>query len=93
MKFPKTVNRYCPHCRKHQKHTVTKYKKKQQNPQTEGARRFERKKQGYGSFPREIFHKNAKLNKKTTPLFECLECGKQHYGKSYRVKKFELQEK
>ncbi|MFO8019128.1 MAG: 50S ribosomal protein L44e [Promethearchaeia archaeon] len=93
MKFPKTVNRYCPNCRKHKKHTVSVYKKRQQNPLSEGNRRFERKKQGYGSFPREIFRKNAKINKKVTPLFECSECGKEHYGKSYRVKRFELQEK
>jgi len=52
----------------------------------------ERKKKGYGSFPKEIFHKNAKINKKTTPLLECPECGKKQYAKSYRVKKFELQE-
>ncbi|MEJ2249741.1 MAG: hypothetical protein P8Y97_08785 [Candidatus Lokiarchaeota archaeon] len=52
MKFPRKVNRYCPHC---------------------------------------IFHKNAKINKKTLPLFECSECGKQRYGKAFRVKKFELQ--
>ena len=93
MKFPKTVRRYCPNCRKHEKMTVTKYKKGKRNPLGWSARYMERKKQGYGSFPKEIFHKNAKINKKVTPLFECSECGKQHYGKSYRVKKFELQEK
>jgi len=58
----------------------------------EGKRRFERKKKGYGSFPKEIFHKNAKINKRTTPLLECSKCGKKHYSKSYRIKKFELQE-
>ena len=58
-----------------------------------GRRRVERKKKGYGSFPKEIFHKNAKINKRATPLLECSECGKKHYGKSYRVKKVELQEK
>ena len=59
----------------------------------QGRRRLERKKKGYGSFPKEIFHKNAKLNKRTTPLLECSICHKKHYTKSYRVKKFEIQEK
>ena len=55
-------------------------------------RRLERKKKGYGSFPKEIFHKNAKINRKTTPLLECSECGKKQYAKAYRVKRLELQE-
>jgi len=58
----------------------------------QGRRRLERKKVGYGSFPKEIFHKNAKINKRTTPLLECSECGKKQYAKSYRVKRVELQE-
>ena len=58
----------------------------------QGRRRVERKKRGYGSFPKEIFHKNAKLNKRTTPLLECTECGKKQYAKSYRVKRLEVQE-
>ena len=92
MKYPRTINRYCPHCRKHQKMNVTIYKKGKENSQAKGKRRFEKKKKGYGSFPKEIFHKNAKINKRTTPLLECSECGKKHYTKSYRIKKFELQE-
>ena len=71
---------------------VTIYKKGKESSQAQGKRRFEKKKKGYGSFPKEIFHKNAKLNKRTTPLLECSECGKKQYSKSYRVKKFELQE-
>ena len=53
-------------------------------------RENERKKEGYGSFPKEIFHKNAKINKRSTPLLECSSCGKKQYARSYRVKKFEL---
>jgi len=58
----------------------------------EDVRRLERKKRGYGSFPKPIFHKNAKVNKRSLPILECSECGKKQYAKSYRVKKFELQE-
>ncbi|MHA1488785.1 MAG: 50S ribosomal protein L44e [Promethearchaeota archaeon] len=92
MKYPKTINRYCPKCRAHTLHNVSIYKKGKDSNMSQGKRRFEKKKTGYGSFPKEIFHKNAKMNKRVTPLLECPECGKKHYSKSYRVKKFELQE-
>jgi ribosomal protein L44E len=71
---------------------VSTYKKGKERKMNQGRRRLERKKKGYGSFPKEIFHKNAKINKKTTPLLECPECGKKQYAKSYRVKRLELQE-
>lgn len=71
---------------------VSIYKKGKDNTMAAGKRRFEKKKKGYGSFPKEIFHKNAKVNKRTTPMFECPDCGKKQVAKSYRVKKFELQE-
>ena len=71
---------------------VALYKKGKENTMAQGKRRFEKKKKGYGSFPKPNFKKNAKINKKSTPLLECSECGKKQYAKSYRVKKFELQE-
>ncbi len=73
-------------------HSVSLYKKGKERMLNQGRRRVERKKKGYGSFPKEIFHRNAKINKRSTPLFECSECGKKHYAKSYRVKRLELQE-
>ncbi len=90
MKYPRIINRYCPNCRGHKKHTVSIYKKGKESVLSQGKRRFEKKKKGYGSFPKEIFHKNAKVNKRTLPILECSECGKKWYAKSYRVKKFEL---
>jgi len=92
MKFPRTLRRYCPTCRSHHVHNVSLYKKGKERTLNQGRRRLERKKRGYGSFPKEIFHRNSKINKRSTPLLECTECGKKHYAKSYRVKKFELQE-
>lgn len=92
MKFPRSVNRYCPTCRKHTQHKVSVYKKGKERMLNHGRRRVERKKRGYGSFPKEIFHKNAKINKKSLTMFECSDCGKTHYGQAYRVKKFELVE-
>ena len=92
MKFPRTTRCYCPTCRSHKVHNVSLYKKGKERTLNQGRRRLERKKRGYGSFPKEIFHRNSKINKRSTPLLECTECGKKHYAKSYRVKKFELQE-
>jgi large subunit ribosomal protein L44e len=93
VKYPRTVNRYCPKCRAHTIHNVSIYKKGKERMLNMGRRKLERKKIGYGSFPKEIFHKNAKINKKIVPLLECTKCGKKQYAKSYRVKKVELQEK
>ncbi|MHA2390373.1 MAG: 50S ribosomal protein L44e [Promethearchaeota archaeon] len=92
MKYPRTTRRYCPNCRSHQIHNVSLYKKGKERMLSQGRRRVESKKKGYGSFPKEIFHKNAKLNKRSTPVLECSECGKKQYSKSYRVKRLELQE-
>ncbi len=91
MHFPRTINRYCPKCRTHTEHKVSTYKKGKERMLNHGRRRLERKKKGYGSFPKEIFHKNAKINKKVTPILECPQCGSKHYTKSYRVKKLEIQ--
>jgi len=92
MKYPRTINRYCPSCRSHKKHSVSLYKKSQERAMNHGRRRLEKKKRGYGSFPKPIFHRNSKINKRSTPLLECSECGKKQYAKSYRIKRFELQE-
>lgn len=93
MKYPRQIRRYCPTCRAHTLQKVAVYKKGKDKTVVEGTRRFIKKKRGYGSFPRPIFHANAKINKRTLPVLECADCGKKHYGKSYRVKKFEIQEK
>ncbi len=90
MKYPKTQRRYCKHCKKHTEHKVTIYKKGKERKTAEGKRRYERKKKGYGSQPKEVQHNFAKINKKSTPIFQCTECSKKSIGKSYRVKRFEL---
>jgi large subunit ribosomal protein L44e len=92
LKYPRTTRRYCPKCRSHTTHNVSLYKKGKERALNQGRRRLERKKVGYGSFPKPIFHKNAKINKRSVPLLECSECGKKQYAKSYRVKRLELQE-
>ncbi|MHA1792067.1 MAG: 50S ribosomal protein L44e [Promethearchaeota archaeon] len=91
MKFPRTLNRYCPRCGRHTEHSVSIYKRgKERKILAEGWRRFNRKKKGYGSTPRPIFRKNAKINKKTLPIATCKECGRKDHMKAIRLKKFEL---
>ncbi len=92
MKYPRTIKKYCPKCRSHQIHNVALYKKGKERTLNQGRRRLERKKRGYGSFPKPIFHKNAKLNKRITPLLECSVCGKKRYAQSHRTKRIELHE-
>lgn len=90
MKYPETKKAYCPKCKKHTVHSVSIYKKSPQREVAQGARRYNRKKRGYGSQPKPIARKTAKLNKRTTPLLKCKDCNYKYYGKSMRLKKFEL---
>lgn len=90
MKVPKEKTTYCPKCNKHTVHKISIYKKGKENKMKQGTRRYTRKKEGYGSQPKPIFHKNAKMNKKTLPLLKCAECGRILHGKAIRLKKYEI---
>ena len=90
MKYPKTIKSICPRCKKHQEFKVSIYKKGKERVLSESARRVARKKRGYGSFPKEIFKKNAKVNKKVLPIYKCSVCNFTKHGKAQRIKKFEL---
>ncbi len=90
MRKPKIQKRFCKHCKKHTKHKITLYKKGKERASAEGKRRYERKQKGYGSQSKPIQRNQAKINKKSTPIFQCTECSKKSIGKSYRVKRFEL---
>jgi large subunit ribosomal protein L44e len=93
MKVPKEINRYCPKCNKHTIHKVSIYKRGKEDYMHAGWRRYYRKKRGYGSQPKPIFHKNAKINKKTQPMLKCNDCGRIIQGKSIRIKKYEIMAK
>ena len=91
MKIPKEIKSHCPKCNKHTTHKVSLYKKgKERKKSTDGWRRYNRKKAGYGSQPKPIFRKNAKTNKKSMPILKCSKCGNKKHGRAYRVKKFEI---
>ncbi len=95
MKFPKAINTYCPHCRKHGQHTVKVVKKRARSsahPTSQSQRRFERKIAGYGGFPRPNPKGEGKATKRLDIRLLCKTCNKMHTKKGFRVKKFELVE-
>jgi len=92
MKIPKIQRRYCPFCKKHTEHEVTKVSgSKKKRSLAEGQRRFKRALRGYGSFPRPNPKGRSKPTKKLDLRYKCKECEKQHtVGKGFRVKRFEF---
>jgi large subunit ribosomal protein L44e len=90
MKHPRVCKWYCHRCNKTTEHSVALYKKGKERTLSEGRRRYDRKLRGYGSQPKPIFHKNAKVNKRSMPLITCKECGCKSYKAAQRLKKFEL---
>jgi large subunit ribosomal protein L44e len=91
MKIPKQMTTYCPKCRTHQTHQVTLLKKGRERALAEGARRHERKKQGYGGqkYPRQRTF--AKTTKKQTIKLTCKTCGHTRQKKGIRLRKLEIQ--
>ena len=94
MKFPKAVNTFCPHCRKHAQHTVKVVKQRARgsaHPQSKANRAKDRRKRGYGGHGK--YSKPAVGKKPTQKLdlrLRCKECKKSHTKKGFRAKKFEL---
>lgn len=94
MKFPKAINTYCPHCKKHTQHTVKLVKKKARgsaHPNSKANRAKNRWKRGYGGHGK--YSKPAVGKKPTQKVdlrLECKVCKKKHTKKGFRAKKFEL---
>lgn len=101
MKIPKTVNRYCPYCKRHTQHAVSQAKKKGRSSLTRGSKQRARKRgraRGYGNLGR--YSKPAisgwkmtgkKGSKKTDLRYTCKECKKTHMQKKgIRAKKVEF---
>jgi large subunit ribosomal protein L44e len=90
MRFPKTVNTYCPRCNAHTKHTVSHYHAGKRRTLAEGQRRYERKLKGYGSSRKPKQKRFAKVNKKVALVFTCSVCGYKRIRSLGRMKKVEL---
>ena len=92
MKFPKELNTFCPHCRKHTAHFVAIYKSGKERASSWGARRQAGRKRGYGGqkFPELI--RTAKTTKRQTLKLKCKECNKEVMREGIRLRKAEIVE-
>ncbi len=92
MKMPRSVKRYCPHCKHHSLQEVEKVKKRRASELAWGQRRFRKVTAGYGGFPRPKPEGREKPTKRVQLRFKCKECGKMTMPPCIRAKKFELVE-
>ncbi|RLI25840.1 MAG: 50S ribosomal protein L44e [Candidatus Hecatellales archaeon] len=90
MKFPRSLNTYCPRCRTHTPHTVSLYKKGRDRSLAAGARHHEWDKHGYGGQKYPELKRSAKTTKKATVKLTCKKCGYTTLRKGIRLKKAEL---
>ena len=91
MKMRSELNKYCPRCKKHTTHAVSIGKAGKRRSMAEGERRMDRKKKGYGSFPKAIQKRFAKTTKKTVLKMKCKECDHTIQSKSMRLKKVDIE--
>ena len=99
MIMPKKVKRYCPKCKAHTEHKVTKVKgTRKRATLKKGQRRHERRAgvSGYGGYPRpKPEHSkrwSVKMTKKVDLRYKCDKCGKSTARKEgFRIKKLEFE--
>ncbi|MFH1450377.1 MAG: 50S ribosomal protein L44e [archaeon] len=90
MKVPRDRNMFCRKCKKHTKHTMETAKKRKTRADSMGQRRFKRKMEGYGSFPKPM-PTGKKPTQRQDLRYKCAECKlSETRTKTYRVKKFEV---
>ncbi|MDD5086696.1 MAG: 50S ribosomal protein L44e [Candidatus Nanoarchaeia archaeon] len=101
MKVPKTIKRYCPYCKKHTEHKVSKTKKKNPSSLKKGSK-YRAKKRGLargtgnlGRYSKPAISKfkmtGKKTTKKTDLRYKCSVCNKTHaQAKGIRTKRIEL---
>lgn len=90
MKFPKTVNVYCPKCKTHTVHNVSIYRKGKERTLAAGARHHERDKHGYGGQKFPELKKTAKTTKKVMLKLACKKCSYIIQKKGIRLRKSEI---
>ena len=90
MKFPKTMNTYCPRCKTHREFTVSLYKAGKRAGAKLGERRQAERKKGYGGQKFPLQHNQAKTTKKQTMKLSCKECNYTMQRSGLRSKKVEV---
>jgi large subunit ribosomal protein L44e len=93
MEVPKTMTRFCPHCKRHTEHSIRQEKaSKKRRSLAWSERQKERLRRGYGNKGK--FSKRPSGEKPTKKIdlrYKCKECGKEQViGKGFRVKKFNI---
>ena len=92
MNVPRVRNMFCRKCAKHTAHTMEVAKKRQTRKLSLGQRRFRRKMEGYGSFPKPM-PSGKKPTQRQDLRYKCNDCNfSETRSKTYRVKKFEVTE-
>ncbi len=102
MKFPKSVKRFCPYCRKHTEHKVFLAKKRAPSSLKYGSKvraRMRGKARGSGNLGRnskppvtQWKMTGKKQTKKTDLRYQCGVCGKTHVQREgFRIKKVEFE--
>ncbi|MFH0936474.1 MAG: 50S ribosomal protein L44e [Candidatus Woesearchaeota archaeon] len=100
MKIPKTMKRYCKHCKKHTEHVVSLAKRKERGALKHGSL-LRGKKRGrgvgfgnkgrWGSKPSKPKMTGKKSSKKADFRFTCKVCNKTStQSAGFRAKKFEI---
>ncbi len=92
MKLPKKRRTYCPTCKKHTVHDVSRVKKRKASELKAGQRQFRRVMKGYGGFPRPQLSGAGKPTKRVSLLLRCPVCHKAQSKRGIRTKKMELTE-
>ncbi|WP_309491961.1 50S ribosomal protein L44e [Candidatus Hecatella orcuttiae] len=90
MRFPKSVNVYCPRCRKHTAHSLSLYKKGKERALSAGARHHERDKHGYGGQKFPELKRTSKTTKKAVVKLTCKQCGYTLQKRGIRLRKVEV---
>ena len=91
MQRPRKIKRYCPYCKKHTTHEVSKIKKKKASEFKQGQRRFRRVMKGYRGFPRPKPEGREKTSRRAYLKYTCTKCKKSHQPASQRAKKVQVE--
>jgi len=95
LKMPRKITMYCPNCKTHTEHRVSRARKRKRGELTQGQRRFRRKvkrtgkTRGARGFPKSS-QKSEKPTKRHDLRFTCSKCKKSQTKPGFRAKTLEL---
>ena len=88
---PEQKKHFCIRENKHTVHKCSIYKKGKDSLLRQGKRRYDRKQRGFGGQTKPIFHKKAKVTKKTSIKMTCQNCKCIQFKVLKRAHKIEMQ--